>query len=106
VKRLFFLREKIICRQVLEQQLVQQERRQQQERHPLERLQVLVRRQVLELALLLLFYRKRLKLLQRELRVRGRVISSFERSLNIEQQVVLTRIWLENGTGFPVNRSL
>jgi hypothetical protein len=93
---------------VLEQQLVQQERRQQQERlerHPLERLQVLVRRQVLELALLLLFYRKRLKLLQRELRVRGRVISSFERSLNIEQQVVLTRIWLENGTGFPVKRS-
>jgi hypothetical protein len=91
---------------------VQQERRQQQERlerqqerHPLERLQVLVRRQVLELALLLLFYRKRLKLLQRELRVRGRVISSFERSLNIEQQVVLTRIWLENGTGFPVKRS-
>jgi hypothetical protein len=87
VKRLFFLREKITCRQVLEQQLVQlvqQERRQQQERlgrqqerHPLERLQVLVRRQVLELALLLLFYRKRLKLLQRELRVRGRVIFSF-----------------------------
>jgi hypothetical protein len=84
VKRLFSFRQEITCRQVLEQQLVQQERRQQQERlgrqqeqHPLERLQVLVRRQVLELALLLLFYRKRLKLLQRELRVRGRVIFSF-----------------------------
>jgi len=83
VKRLFFLREKITCQQVLEQQLVQQEQHplerlgRQQEQHPLERLQVLVRRQVLELALLLLFYRKRLKLLQRELRVRGRVIFSF-----------------------------
>jgi hypothetical protein len=84
VKRLFSLRGKITCRQVLEQQLVQQERRQQQERlerqqerHPLERLQVLVQRQVLELALLLLFYRKRPKKLRIMLRVRGRVIFSF-----------------------------
>lgn len=86
MKRLFSLREKITCRQVLEQQLVQQERRQQQERlgrqqeqHLLEQLQVqvLAQRQVLGLALLLLFYRKRLKLLQKGLRVRGRVIFSF-----------------------------
>jgi hypothetical protein len=77
VKRLFSLRGKITCRQVLEQQLVQQERRQQQERHPLERLQVLVQRQVLELALLLLFYRKQPKKLRIMLRVRGRVIFSF-----------------------------
>jgi hypothetical protein len=64
---------------VLEQQLVQQVWRQRQERlvqrqerHPLERLQVL------ELALLLLFYRKQPKKLRTMLRALGRVIFSFK----------------------------
>jgi hypothetical protein len=70
---------------VLEQQLVQQVWRQRQERlvqrqerHPLERLQVLEQRQVLELALLLLFYRKQPKKLRTMLRALGRVIFSFK----------------------------
>jgi hypothetical protein len=71
---------------VLEQQLEQQERRQLQGQLELQQVlhqlgqQVLGQQQVLELALLLLFCHKRLKLLQRGLRVRGRAIFSFEES--------------------------
>jgi uncharacterized protein (DUF2236 family) len=85
VKRLFSLQEKITCRLVLVQQLVQQERRQRQERlglqqepHQQERLQVLGQQQEQALALLPLFCRKQPKKLRTMRLVLGRVIFSFE----------------------------